>query len=305
MTVTAENWLEGLVDEIRPALYGGAVSGYLPEFEAARVDDLAIAIDYGADGILTAGQCHSLFTAQSVVKVFTLLLALHHRGEDYVFERVGCDQGIGSYNSLETFIRGSGVPVNPFVNAGALVVVDMLPGSDPDSRVRNVVDFIRALSGNTSIGVNTGVARSEHTLADRNRALGYFLRSHRLISTDVEELLWAYCQMCAIEVDVVDLARAARVLAQARDVVVEGQVLRAAHLRLVRRLMLFAGMYEASGQYACDVGIPAKCGVSGATIGVVYQRMGIGVYGPALDRSGNSVGGLRVLRQLSGTLDFD
>lgn len=305
MTVTAQNWLESLVDGIRPALDGGAVSGYLPELSAARADDLAVAVDYGTEGILTAGQCNSVFTVQSVTKVFSLLLALHHRGEQDVFERVGCKQALGSFNSLETFIQGSGIPVNPFVNAGALVIVDMLPGSDPDSRARNVVDFVRALARNPSIDVNTGTARSELALADRNRALGYFLRSHRLISTDVEELLWAYCQMCAIEVDVVDLARAGRALASAEDVEVNGQVLRAAHLRLVRRLMLFAGMYEASGQYACDVGIPAKCGVSGATIGVVSQRMGIGAYGPALDRFGNSIGGLQVLRQLSGTLNLD
>lgn len=305
MTVTAENWLAELVDEVRPCLDEGAVSGYLPELRAARIDDLAIAIDYGADGIATAGQCDLTFSVQSVVKVFTLLLALHHRGEEYVFERVGCEQGIGSYNSLETFIRGSGVPVNPFVNAGALVIADMLPGDDPDERARGVVEFMRALTGNPTIAVNSAVARSELRLADRNRALGYFLRSHRMISTHVEDLLWAYCQMCAIEVDVVDLARAARVLAQTTDTTVGEYALRVEHLRRVRRLMLFAGMYEESGRYACDVGIPAKCGVSGATLGVVSRRMGVGVYGPSLDRFGNSIGGLRVLRHLADSLNLD
>ncbi|MGV0791393.1 glutaminase A [Mycolicibacterium sp. XJ1819] len=305
MTVIAEDWLEGLVDEVRPCLDRGAVSGYLPELRTARADELAVAIDLGAQQFLTAGAHDATFSMQSVVKVFTLVLALHHRGERYVFERVGCDQGIGSYNSLETFVEGSGVPVNPFVNAGALVIVDMLPGDDPDTRAKYVVDFVRALARNPTIEVNTRMARSEFELADRNRALGYFLRSQGLVSTGVEELLWAYCQMCAIEVDVVDLARAGRVLADTCDVEVDGRRLRASHLRLVRRLMLFAGMYEASGQYACDVGIPAKCGVSGAMIGVVRNRMGIGIYGPALDPSANSIGGLRLMRFLSEKLDID
>lgn len=305
MTVIADEWLTTLVDEVRPALASGTVSTYLPELRRARSGDLAAAVDLGEKGLLTAGNIQARFTIQSVAKVFTLLLALHHRGEKYVFERVGRDQGIGSYNSLETFIRGSGVPVNPFVNAGALVVVDMLPGKDAESRVSEVVEFLRALSGNPEVVVDDNVARSEQALSDRNRALAYFLRSHGLISTDVDELLWAYCQMCAIEVNVVDLARAGRVLAAGTDIQVMGRLVQASHLRLVRRLMLFTGMYEASGRYACEVGIPAKCGVSGAMVGVVPGRSGIGIYGPALDESANSIGGMQLMRLLAQVLDIE
>jgi glutaminase len=303
-TVIAEESLKVLVDQVRPCLGFGAVSNYLPELSRARSDELAVAIDLGASGVITAGDHTAKFTLQSVVKVFTLLLALHQCGKDDVFKRVGCDQALGSYDSLETFIRGSGVPVNPFVNAGALVIVDMLPGSDPDTRVAHVLRFIRALADNPKISVNVDTARSELMLADQNRALGYFLRSHHLISTGVEDLLWTYCQMCAIEVDVVDLAHAGRMLADRSDVHVMNEVLRASDLRLVRRLMLSTGMYEASGHYACDVGIPAKCGVSGAMIGLVRHQQGIGIYGPALDKSANSIGGLRLMQLLSATFDI-
>jgi glutaminase len=305
LSVIAENSLKVLVDQVKPCLGLGAVSTYLPELSRARGDELAVAIDLGGNEVITAGDHNAKFTLQSVVKVFTLLLALHHHGKDYVFERVGCDQALGSYDSLETFIKGSGLPVNPFVNAGALVIVDMLPGSDPASRVAHVLNFIRALAGNPKISVQVDTARSEVILADQNRALGYFLRSHNLISTGVEDLLWAYCQMCAIEVDVVDLAHASRALADCSDVYVMDEVLRAADLRLVRRLMLSTGLYEASGHYACDVGIPAKCGVSGAMIGVVRHQQGIGIYGPALDKSANSIGGMRLMQLLSATLDID
>ncbi len=305
MTVMADDWLSMLVEEVRPHLADGAVSTYLPGLRGACGEELAVAVDHGDGQLFTAGNHHARFTIQSVVKVFTLLLALHHRGEDYVFGRVGRDQGIGSYNSLETFVRESGVPVNPFVNAGALVVVDMLPGDGPDGRVEEVLEFVRAVTGNPGVAVNDGMARSELALADRNRALGYFLRSRGLLTTEVEELLSAYCRMCAIEVDVVDLARAGRVLAQGADVEVMGRRLRASHVRSVRRLMLFAGMYEESGQYACEVGIPAKCGISGAMIGVVPGRSGVGIYGPALDGSANSIGGVRLMRLLAQELEIE
>ncbi|BDD96369.1 glutaminase [Mycolicibacterium fortuitum subsp. fortuitum] len=303
--VFATESLNALLDEVKPLLDRGKVSNYLPELSRANQDELAIAIDLGSEGVVTAGNHRATFTMQSVVKVFTLLLALHYHGKDHVFERVGFDQAVGSYNSLETFIKGSGVPVNPFVNAGALVIADMIPGSDPDSRANHVLEIIRALTGNADIRVNFDVAKSELTLADRNRALGYCLRSHGLISTGVENLLWAYCQMCSIEVDVVDLAAASRVLAGNSDIHVMGQLLDAAHLRTVRRLMLSSGMYEGSGQYACEVGIPAKCGVSGAMIGVVPKEQGIGIYGPALDKFGNSIGGLRLMQLLSAALRID
>jgi glutaminase len=305
LPVIAEDSLKVLVDQVKPWLGFGEVSSYLPELSRARSDELAVALDLGRNGVITAGDHAARFTLQSVVKVFTLLLALHHHGKEYVFERVGCDQALSSYNSLETFTRGSGVPVNPFVNAGALVIVDMLPGGDPDGRAAHVLAFIRALAGNPTIGVNLDTARSELTLADQNRALGYHLRSHHLISTGIEDLLWAYCQMCAIEVNVVDLAHASRMLAERSDVRVMEQVLKGSHLRLVRRLMLSTGMYEASGHYACDVGIPAKCGVSGAMMGVLRHQQGIGIYGPALDKSANSIGGLRLMQLLSAALDFD
>lgn len=301
MTVIADDWLTKLIDEVRPDLAAGAVSTYLPELGRARFDDLAAAVAMPDGNLLTAGAVDTRFTMQSVVKVFTLLLALHFRGEEHVFTRVGRDQAIGSYNSLETFIRGTGVPVNPFVNAGALVVVDMLPGD----RVAEVLEFVRVLTANPAVAVDPSAARSEFVLAERNRALAYFLRSQRLIDSEVDDLLWDYCQMCAIEVDVVDLARAARVLAFGPPAVIGGQVLRTDHVRLVRRLMLFAGMYEASGRYACEVGIPAKCGVSGAMIGVVPQRAGVGVYGPALDECANSIGGLGLMRMLAQALEVE
>ena len=305
MTVIAEDWLESLVGEVRPHLTDGAVSTYLPELAQARADDLAVAVDLGSGELLTAGSVGTRFTVQSVVKVFTLLLALHDRGEQHVFQRVGREQGVGTYDSFETFHRDTGVPVNPFVNSGALAVVDMLHGADAEVRVERVLGLLRKIAGNPGITVNEQTARSELARSDHNRALCWYLRSRGIVGMDVEELLLAYCRMCAIEVDVVDLARAGRALASTTGVPAPDGVLNPSFTRLVRRLLLVTGMYEASGLYACDVGIPAKCGVSGAMVGAVADRAGIGIYGPALDRSGNSVGGIRMMGLLAERLDID
>lgn len=300
--VITDDRLVTMVDEVKPFLKSGSVSTYLPELAKAKVDDLAVAIEFGSGNVVSAGDRHTSFTVQSVVKVFTLLLALHDHTEKYVFARVGREQTVGAFDSFETFGRSTKIPVNPFVNSGALTIVDMLQGRDADRRVARVLDLVRTLTGNPEIAVNVDVARSEFARSDRNRALCYFLRSCGLIAGDVEDLLWAYCQLCAIEVSVADLASAGRFLAaDSRGRSMDG-LPRPAHARTIRRLMLITGMYLDSGKYACAVGVPAKCGISGAMIGVVPGRGGIGIYGPALDGASNSIGGIRLMKLLSEAL---
>jgi len=300
--VLTQERLAALVEEVRPFLKGGSVSSYLPALARARVGDVEVAVDLGGSQSIRAGDGCGRFSMQSVVKIFTLLLALHDRGESYVFERVGRDQAVGAFNSFETFERTTGIPVNPFVNGGALAVVDMLRGASAQEKVARVLRLVRSVSGNPTIGVDEDLARSELEHSDRNRALCYYLRSSGLMSSDVEDVLWAYCQLCAIEVGVADLARAARVLSDDTWTSRDDGMPPARDVRTVRRLMLTTGMYAASGEYACAVGIPAKCGVSGATIGIVPGVGGIGIYGPSLDEEFNSVGGLRLMELLSEAL---
>jgi glutaminase len=300
--VLTQERLAALVEEVRPFLKGGSVSSYLPALARARVGDVEVAVDLGGSQSIRAGDGCGRFSMQSVVKIFTLLLALHDRGESYVFERVGRDQAVGAFNSFETFERTTGIPVNPFVNGGALAVVDMLRGAGAQEKVARVLRLVRSVSGNSTIGVDEDLARSELEHSDRNRALCYYLRSSGLMSSDVEDVLWAYCQLCAIDVGVADLARAARVLSDDTWTSRDDGMPPARDVRTVRRLMLTTGMYAASGEYACAVGIPAKCGVSGATIGIVPGVGGIGIYGPSLDEEFNSVGGLRLMELLSEAL---
>lgn len=294
--------LETLADEIRPHLWTGVVSNYLPQLAESKVDDFAVAVGMGSDEPISAGDAGVTFTMQSVVKIFTLLLALRDRGQEYVFERVGREQTVGAFNSFETFGRSTGYPANPFVNSGALAVVDMLDGGDAEARVSRVLELIRTLSNNPTIDVNLDVASAEFASADRNRAICYFLRSCGLVTAEVEDLLWAYCQMCAIEVKVADLARAGSFLARDSQITSIPDLPPLRDVHGVRRLMLTTGMYVSSGWYSYAVGIPAKCGVSGAMLGIIPGIGGIGIYGPALDDASNSIGGIRMMESLSMAL---
>lgn len=294
--------LETMADEIRPHLWTGVVSNYLPQLAESKVDDFAVAVGMGSDEPISAGDAGVTFTMQSVVKIFTLLLALHDRGQEYVFERVGREQTVGAFNSFETFGRSTGYPANPFVNSGALAVVDMLGGGDAEARVSRVLELIRTLSNNPAIDVNLDVASAEFASADRNRAICYFLRSCGLVTAEVEDLLWAYCQMCAIEVNVADLARAGSFLARDSQIVSIPALPPLRDVHGVQRLMLTTGMYVSSGWYSYAVGIPAKCGVSGAMLGIIPGIGGIGIYGPALDDASNSIGGIRMMESLSTAL---
>lgn len=260
-----------------------------------------MAVDSGEGDPAKGGDVHMEFTLQSVVKVFNLLIAIRERGEEYVFDRVGREQTTEAFDSPRAFDRLTEKPANPFVNSGALTVVDMLPGRDSDERVHRVVTLLRQMSGNPLLEVNLKVAESEFELGERNRALCYWLRSCGLVSSSVEDLLWTYCRLCAIETDVLDLAKAGACLAKASMTESVEALPAPPTVGVVRGLMLTSGMYGGSGWYACKVGIPAKCGVSGAMIGVVPGSLGIGAYGPALDRTSNSLGGIRLMELLAST----
>lgn len=296
--------LDFIVDELKPQLWGGAVSTYLPRLAEAKVDDLGVAMQACEDEVLTAGLEGTTFSLQSVVKILTLLLAIHDRGEEHVFSRVGREQTTGAFNSFETFIRATGSPANPFVNSGALTVVDLLDGDSAEERVLRVVELVRRMTDNPTIEVNRDLALEEFARSDRNRAIGYYLRSGGLITACVEDLVWAYCQMCAIEVSAVDLSRAGWYLAKDEQIASVPELPTARDVRQVRRLMLTTGMYLGSGWYACKVGLPAKSGISGAMLGIVPQVGGVGVYGPALDGSSNSIGGIRLMEALSAELNL-
>lgn len=297
------SWLEGYAHQIAPLLEQGEVSQYLPELAKAKNSDFGVALFFDEDDYIQYGHTES-FTIQSVIKVLTLLMAISEFGEDETFHRAGSDPAFAAYNSISNYDVTTGRTANPFVNAGALVTLDMITAGKPSGVLERILDCMRYLTGNQNVNVNMAVANSEYQLSDRNRAIGFHLLSNNAISTSVEDLLWLYCQVCAIEVNVMDLGRFAFALSRREGISSEVISVSASSLTAVRRLVLSIGMYEESAKYAREVGVPSKCGVSGSMIAIIPGVGGVGLYGPALDSTGNSLGGIEMMKLLSNHFDI-
>ncbi|WP_096199210.1 glutaminase A [Bacillus sp. FJAT-45350] len=290
-----------MVEEARHYTINGKVADYIPALKEANKDALAVAVYTGEGECLYAGNIGETFTLQSISKVLSLVLALMDHGEDYVFSRVGKEPTGDPFNSiakLETSVPSK--PLNPMINAGALAVTNMIMGENNEKKINRLLALIHQLTGNDSITYNNYVAKSEYETADLNRSLAYFMRQHDVIKGSIEELLDLYTKQCAIEVNCNDLAKIGYVLAnEGKDPKTKKQIIPNEIARIVKTFMVTCGMYNASGEFAINVGIPAKSGVSGGILGAVPNGIGIGVYGPSLDDRGNSTGGLRLIELLS------
>ncbi|MDP5275335.1 glutaminase A [Chengkuizengella sp. 2205SS18-9] len=297
--------LEPLIRESRNQCNEGKVASYIPELSKVSGDLLGITVHEVGKDPVTAGECMPKFTLQSISKVFALLLALIDRGEQQVFEKVGMEPTGDMYNSLMKLeIVTPGKPFNPMINAGAITVTSFIEGDNVNERFERILSFIQKLSGDDSIYYNEKVYHSENHTAHRNRALAHLLKDNGILEGDVEEHLEVYFKQCAIETSCTNLARMGMILANGgKDPETSEQLIPKRYVQIAKTFMITCGMYNASGEFAIEAGIPAKSGVSGGILAVA-PNMGIGVIGPALDRKGNSIAGIRLLTRLSEEWDL-
>lgn len=293
--------LRQLVEEAKKYTKDGRVADYIPELGKANRDVLSIAIHYPDGRCISAGDIDKKFTLQSISKVISLALVLMDRGYRYVFDRVGMEPTGDPFNSigkLETMTPAK--PLNPMINAGALVVTHMIKGNSVEERFNRLLDFIRELADDSEISYSEKVANSEFETADLNRALSYFLKQHKIIIEDVETLMDLYTKQCAVEMNCLQLARIGMIFANDGVDPLNGKRIMADDIaRICKTFMVTCGMYNASGEFAIKIGIPAKSGVSGGIMGAVPGKLGIGIFGPALDEKGNSIAGMKLLELLS------
>ncbi|SER07286.1 L-glutaminase [Lentzea xinjiangensis] len=282
--------LQQLVNRIAAEVTpGGEVAGYIPAL--ARTDPHAFGLAVATlDGeVFGAGDHLTPFSIQSISKVFTLALALSR--DDGVWSRVGREPSGSPFNSLVQLETEQGIPRNPFINAGALVVTDHLGLGAAD----RLLGFLRRESGNPALDVDPEVAKSELGHSDRNRALAHFMSSYGNMRNDVDVVVREYVRQCSIAMSCADLARATLFLAR-HGVRNDGtRLLGVSGAKRVNAVMLTCGTYDAAGQFAYRVGLPGKSGVGGGVIAVVPGRCAICVWSPGLDARGNSVAGVDAL----------
>lgn len=302
-----EKILEEVLNSNRKYTNYGQVAGYIPELKKAKRDDLGICVIDKDNNIYKACNWDTKFTIQSVSKIVVLAMALMDNDWQYVFSKVGKEPSGDPFNSimkLET--NDTKKPSNPMINAGAIVTTSLIKGASLEEKEERMLKFFRKLAKNDNLGINYDVYKSEKMTGDRNRAMAYLLRNDGFIQGDVEELLDLYFKQCSIEVDTLDLARIGVNLASyGVDIETGERIIDEKVSRIVKTFMVTCGMYDASGEFAIKVGIPAKSGVGGGILASVPNTMGIGVYGPALDKKGNSIAGIKILEELSQKLELN
>jgi glutaminase len=284
----------------------GMPASYIPELSHTDPTLFSLSLT-GLDGeTCSAGDSGSFFSMQSISKVGALCFALETLGRERVFSKIGMEPCSESFNSIMKLEMTSSIPLNPFINAGAIVLAGMLNEQFQAVVIAEILDFFARLLGRQSRGtlhINEGIYRSEKGTADRNRALAYFLHNAGTLTGDVEETLDLYFKLCSIEVNTVDLSVMGATLASGgRNPVSGAGVLSLDTAYIVTGLMSVCGLYDQSAEFAVDVGVPAKSGVSGGIVCVVPGRMGLVVFSPPLNASGNSVAGIRALTDLSRKL---
>lgn len=293
--------LQQLVEQALEVTNLGKVATYIPALGKASPNELAIAIQYPDGMCVSAGDIEKKFTLQSISKVIALALVLMDRGFEYVFEHVGMEPTGDPFNSIAKLEKIKPTkPLNPMINAGALVVTHMILGDSVEERLGRLLALIREITDEPDITISKEVASSEFETANLNRAMGYFLKEHGLINEDIEELLDLYTKQCAIEMNCYNLAKMGMVFAlDGKNPLTGKQIIPEEIARICKTFMVTCGMYNESGSFAIEVGIPAKSGVSGGIMGSVPRKFGIGVFGPSLNNIGNSIGGIELLKLLS------
>ena len=301
-----ENMLSDIIVSNRKHTANGQVASYIPELKKANGDDLGICIIDKYNNTYCAGDYDKKFTIQSISKTIVLAMALMDNEWDYVFSKVGMEPSGDPFNSimkLET--NDTKIPCNPMINAGAIATTSLIKGKNLKDKEERMLSFFRKLAKNDSLQINKSVYESEKLTGNRNRAMAYLLKNDGVIEGDVDETLDLYFKQCSIEVSVIDLARIGLLFANyGIDIETGERVISENISRMIKTFMVTCGMYDASGEFALKVGIPAKSGVGGGIMASIPNRMGIGVFGPSLDKKGNSIAGLKVLEELSQRLSL-
>ncbi|MGI9533549.1 MAG: glutaminase [Thermodesulfobacteriota bacterium] len=281
-------------EEIQPYLNQGKVATYIPELANIQINKFGMAVHTIDGNKYSVGDSEDKFSIQSISKLFTLTLAKQFEGEA-LWERIGREPSGNPFNSLVQLEYENGIPRNPFINAGAIVITDVLV-SKLDEPKKNILDFIKVLSGTNDIGYNLDVARSEKETGYLNKALANFLKSFNNLENDPEQVLDVYFHQCSIAMSCVDLANACLYLANdGKSPNFEEVITTDTQTKYINSLLLTCGTYDSVGDFAYRVGLPGKSGVGGGIIAVMPDELSVCVWSPGLNESGNSLAGTKAL----------
>lgn len=299
-----EKKLNEIIKSCTPYIKTGELASYIPELAKADANQFGICLVQG-DGVMHfAGDCDAGFTMQSIIKPIILLLALMDKGMEAVHRLVGVEatgKPFDAFNYSDQALQSE--HINPMINTGAIALGTLVDGNSYTEKFERLLALTRKMAGNPNLDLDEKVYLSEKATGNKNRALAYMLKAYGMLEDAVEDVLDFYFRACSVKATAKDLAKIAFILANKGKNPETGEELFSAdYARYVNAVMMTCGMYDGSGAFAVNVGVPAKSGVGGGIMAVVPDKMGIGLFSPALDGKGNSVAGIKALERLSKEL---
>lgn len=294
MNTNYQQILMEIYEETKSLKGQGHVASYIPVLGDVNPSQYGIAIQTLNGETFWAGDAHIPFSIQSISKVFVLALVFRELGEE-LWTRVGREPSGNAFNSLVLLETESGIPRNPFINAGALVTTDCLV-SRSNEPLLEILRFVHGVSNNPSIDFNNIIVASERQTGFRNAALVNLMKSFGNIENDVDTVLNVYFHQCALMMNCLDLACAFLFLANGGvNPWNNERILTSSQAKRVNALMQVCGLYDDSGEFAFTVGLPGKSGVGGGIVAVIPNLLSICVWSPELNQHGTSLIGMKAL----------
>ncbi len=295
--------LDAIQQEVAPIPNEGIVANYIPELSTVNPDKLGMYLQSVENDGYAFGDANEQFSIQSISKVFSLILAYKVLDKD-IWKRLDVEPSGDPFNSLTLLEHENGIPRNPFINSGAIVVADILMSHYQNPK-EALLNFVRKISGNPTIDYNEKVALSEKAHGYRNAALANLMKSFGNIENKVEDILEFYFYQCSLSMSCKDLANAFSIFAnkgallQTNEIMIEPR-----QVKRINAIMQTCGFYDESGEFAFRVGLPGKSGVGGGIVAVHPGHYSVAVWSPRLNEKGNSFMGMEILERLTTKTGF-
>ena len=297
MDMDYQKILQDIYNEILPYAKEGKQADYIPALAKIDPDQFGMCLETVSGEVYPFMQADTRFSIQSITKVFALAMCLSLKGES-LWTRVGKEPSGTAFNSLVQLEVEKGIPRNPFINAGAIVMADILM-TELENPEKEFLDFVKAISGNDTISYNEDVACSEREKGYLNAAIANMLKYHGTIENDIEDVLMFYFRMCSVEMSCRELAKAFLSFTNSTSFDFSGYRLSSSQIKRMNAVMQTCGFYDEAGEFSYLVGLPGKSGVGGGIVAIYPMRYAVAVWSPRLNSKGNSIMGMKALELLT------
>lgn len=300
-------FLDQTIEKNKPLIAQGHVATYIPELAKVNPNQLGAAIVNPDGTIISSGDYNVKFAIESISKTVVLALALLDNGEEEVFKHMHKEPSGDAFNSiikLET--EPDHLPRNPYINPGAIMTTSLIKGANKEEKFNRILAFMQKIAEDDTLDLATETYLSEKATGDINRALTYYMKGQGVFLADVNDTLDVYFKQCSINVTCVSLAKIAGFFARGGVLSNGERVIPKRYAQIVTGLIATCGMYDQSGAFLDNIGVPGKSGVGGGILcPLSSKKIGIAVFGPAIDKEGNSTAGMGILKDLSIKMDYD